>query len=145
MHILRIKRSGKGLSMYLDSIVPFYVAYPNYRMYSDEYRRMQDLEYLQAMYPIKVKEYQRKINQVLDRIDYAGSMIYDEYPDRISLYKLAADITDSIIRDENIRGKTDENETDKMNKEHIGVIVQILLYYEIHKRRYKRSDSFLNF
>lgn len=131
--------------MHLDSIVPFYVAYPNYRMFSDEYRRMQDLEYLQAMYPVRVKEYQRKINQVLDRIDYAGSMIYDEYPDRISLYKLATDITDSIIRDENIAGKTEENVTDKMNKEHIGVIVQILLYYEIHKRRYKRSDSFLNF
>ena len=97
--------------MYLDSIVPFYVAYPNYRMFSDEYRRMQDLEYLQAMYPMKVKEYQRKINQVLDRIDYAGSMIYDEFPDRISLYKLATDITESIIRD--------DKENDKMNNEAI--------------------------
>ena len=123
--------------MYHSGIIPFYVAYPNYRMFSDEYRRMQDLEYLQAMYPMKVKEYQRKINQVLDRIDYAGSMIYDEYPDRISLYKLATDITNSIIRD--------DKESDNMNKEHIGVIVQILLYYEIHKRRYKRTDSFLNF
>ena len=129
--------------MYLDSIVPFYVAYPNYQMYSDEYRRMQDLEYLQSMYPLEVKEYQRKINQVLDRIDYSGSMIYDEFPDRISLYKLATDITDSIIRDKATEDGRDVSE--QTNREHIGIIVQILLYYEIHKRRYKRSDSFLNF
>ena len=129
--------------MFRNSVIPFYVAYPNYQMYSDEYRRMQDLEYLQAMYPLEVKEYQRKINQVLDRIDYSGSMIYDEIPDRISLYKLATDITESIIRDKVITDGT--NGVEKKDKEHIGVIVQILLYYEIHKRRYKRSDSFLNF
>ena len=129
--------------MHLDSIIPFYVAYPNYRMFSDEYRRMQDLEYLQSMYPLEVKEYQRKINQVLDRIDYSGSMIYDEFPDRISLYKLATDITDSIIRDKATEDGRDVSE--QTNREHIGIIVQILLYYEIHKRRYKRSDSFLNF
>ena len=41
--------------MYHNSIIPFYVAYPNYAMYSDEYRRMQDLEYLQAMYPTEEK------------------------------------------------------------------------------------------
>lgn len=129
--------------MFCNRVIPFYVAYPNYQMYSDEYRRMQDLEYLQGMYPLEVKEYQRKINQVLDRIDYSGSMIYDEFPDRISLYKLATDITESIIRDKVIESGKDQ--ADKANREHIGTIVQILLYYEIHKRRYKRSDSFLNF
>lgn len=123
--------------MYKNSIIPFYVAYPNYQMYSDEYRKMQDLEYLQAMYPAEVKEYQKRINQTLDRIDYAGSMIYDEFPDRISLYKLASDITKSIVRDKDTE--------DKSETKHIEIIVQILLYYEIHKRRYKRSDSFLNF
>ena len=41
--------------MYHSGIIPFYVAYPNYQMYSDEYRRMQDLEYLQSMYPTEVK------------------------------------------------------------------------------------------
>ena len=123
--------------MYKNSIIPFYVAYPNYQMYSDEYRKMQDLEYLQAMYPAEVKEYQKRINQTLDCIDYAGSMIYDEFPDRISLYKLASDITKSIVRDKDTE--------DKSEVKHIEIIVQILLYYEIHKRRYKRSDSFLNF
>ena len=140
--------------MYHNSIIPFYVAYPNYRMYSDEYRRNQDLEYLQAMYPVTVKAYQRKINEVLDRIDYEGSIIYDEFPDRISLYKLATDITQMIISEnqrDNQRDNRGENTQNgkvgdsQMDAEHIGTIVQILLYYEIHKRRHKRSDSFLNF
>lgn len=131
--------------MYHNSIIPFYVAYPNYQMYSDEYRRMQDLEYLQSMYPAEIKEYQKKINQVLDRIDYAGSMIYDEFPDRISLYKLSTDITQSILRDKRAENNEGAKQGEDMNPEHIGMIVQILLYYEIHKRRYRRSDSFLNF
>ena len=72
-------------------------------------------------------------------------MIYDEYPDRISLYKLASDITKSIIRDKNTADNTGmEDEKDK-DADHVGIIVQILLYNEIHKRRYKRTDSFLIF
>ena len=128
--------------MYHNSIIPFYVAYPNYQMYSDEYRRMQDLEYLQAMYPVRVREYQKIINQVLDRIDYAGSMIYDEFPDRISLYKLANDITRRIMQE---NGENRDGTMKDDDPEYVGTIVQILLYYEIHKRRHKRSDSFLNF
>lgn len=128
--------------MYRNSVIPFYLAYPDYPMYLDEYRKMQDLEYLQAMYPATVKAYQKKINQVLDRIDYEGSMIYDEYPDRISLYKLASDITQMIVREQTQNGEMEKGQD---SAEHIGTIVQILLYYEIHKRRYKRTDSFLKF
>ena len=126
-------------------IIPFYMAYPLPLYYEDEQGVVKDMEYLQSQHSPEIRSLQREIMEVINLLDYEGSMIYDEYPDRISLYKLAADITDSIIRDENIMEKTDANETDKMNKEHIGVIVQILLYYEIHNRRYKRSDSFLNF
>ncbi len=128
--------------MYRNSVIPFYLAYPDYPMYLDEYRKMQDLECLQAMYPATVKAYQKKINQVLDRIDYEGSMIYDEYPDRISLYKLASDITQMIVREQTQNGEMGKGQD---SAEHIGTIVQILLYYEIHKRRYKRTDSFLKF
>ncbi len=136
--------------MYRSSIIPFYLAYPNYPMYFDEYRRVQDLEYLQEMYPSTVKVYQKKINQVLDRIDYKGSMIYDEYPDRISLYKLASDITQMILsenKQNNIEDGVPLNpmDSEEMDADHVGVIVQILLYYEIYKRRYKSGDTFLKF
>lgn len=128
--------------MYRNPVIPFYLAYPDYPMYMDEYRKIQDLEYLQNMYPAEVKVYQKKINQVLDRIDYEGSMIYDEFPDRISLYKLSGDITQMILREQRANG-VPEGEMEQPQQ--LGVIVQILLYYEIHKRRYKRTDSFLKF
>ena len=86
--------------MYRNGIIPFYVAYPNYQMYSDEYRRMQDLEYLQAMYPAEVKVYQKKINQVLDRLDYAGSMIYDEYPDQLMMRMKCREICKEVQTEE---------------------------------------------
>ena len=37
---------------------------------------------------------------ILDKLDYEGSMIYDEYPDRWQLYKLAQDILERIRREE---------------------------------------------
>lgn len=42
-----------------------------------------DMEYFQAMYPQRIKELQRYVVQHCDTLDYAGSPIYDEYPDSL--------------------------------------------------------------
>lgn len=45
-------------------------------------------EYWKQMYPAQVKEIQRVVEQLCDRIDYKGSFIYDEYPDQVTLKRL---------------------------------------------------------
>ncbi|MBR2402163.1 MAG: hypothetical protein IKB01_05220 [Lachnospiraceae bacterium] len=122
-------------------ILPFYMTYPLPVYYQEEDRVMQDLEYLQQLYPADAKRYQTRIMVILDQLDYEGSVIYDEYPDRITLYKLVSDISNMLVREEESSGiaMTDEK------KEWISSLVAILLFYEIYKRRHSNSRGFLRF
>ena len=61
--------------------LPFYLAYPDFYEPKREAMLLQDLDYLQQMYPGEVKRCQRRIAEMLDKTDYEGSMIYDDYPD----------------------------------------------------------------
>ncbi|MDD3368640.1 MAG: hypothetical protein PHP50_07080 [Lachnospiraceae bacterium] len=119
-------------------ILPFYMAYPLPIYQNDENTVMQDLEYLQQMYPAEAKEYQKKIVSMLDKLDYEDSMIYDEYPDRWQLFRLAESITKSIENDS-------DEEIDPMRRDHIMGMVQILLFYEVYKRRRKEKTGYLKF
>ena len=109
--------------------LPFYMTYPDYRGAENEARLLRDLEYLQQMYPGDVRRCQRRIAEILDRTDYEGSMIYDEYPDRYSLQALAGSMC-RILESE---------EGDPPAEE----MIQVLLFNEIYKRRHGgRRGSF---
>lgn len=131
--------------MYERKILPFYMTYPLPMYYQEEDSIIRDLEYLQQMYPKEARKYQKLIASVLDKLDYEGSLIYDEYPDRWQLYKLSMDILDRIKRQE-IRedGSVDKEESPE-KWEWIGDLVQILLFYEIYKRRHNSKRGILKF
>lgn len=102
--------------------LPFYMTYPGYFGPGQEALLIRDLEYLQQMYPADVRKYQRRIAEILDKTDYEGSMIYDEYPDKCSLRALAGSMF-----------KIFENEEENPPSEEM---IQILLLNEIYKRRH---------
>lgn len=102
--------------------LPFYMTYPGYYGPGQEAMLLRDLEYLQQLYPADVKRFQKRVAEVLDKTDYEGSMIYDEYPDRYSLRAMAG----SILR---ILQKEEENPPSED-------MVQVLLYNEVYKRRH---------
>lgn len=129
--------------MYERQILPFYMTYPLPMYYQEEDSIIRDLEYLQQMYPAEAKKYQKMIADILDKLDYEGSMIYDEYPDRWQLYKLSMDILDRMKREE---GKADGDvQTSSEKWEWIGDMIQILLFYEIYKRRHNTKRGILKF
>lgn len=102
--------------------LPFYMTYPGYDGPAREAELVQDLEYLQQMYPNDVKRYQRRVAEILDKTDYEGSMIYDEYPDRYSLQALAKSMQ-AILEKEEENAPTED-------------MIQILLCNEVYKRRH---------
>ena len=128
--------------MYDRKIMPFYMTYPLPMYYEDENSIIRDLEYLQQMYPAQAKRYQKVISNILDKLDYEGSMIYDEFPDRWQLYKLSTDILDRIRREEEKDKESDsENGGSEASLEKwkwTGDLIQILLFYEIYKRRHNK-------
>ena len=44
-------------------------------------RRAQEAEYLKGLYPLKVRKHQCLVEEACDRLEYAGSPMYDEFPD----------------------------------------------------------------
>lgn len=129
--------------MYERKILPFYMTYPLPMYYQEEDSIIRDLEYLQQMYPAEAKKYQKVIAGILDKLDYEGSMIYDEFPDKWQLYKLSKDILDRIKRDEEKENTETEISAEKW--EWMGDLVQILLFYEIYKRRHNSRRGILRF
>ena len=123
-------------------ILPFYMTYPLPLFYQEEDKVQRDLEYLQQMYPAEAKRYQKMMASMLDKIDYDGSMIYDEYPDRMRMYSLTQDIVNQIKREENA-GESEKDNPDKW--ERLSELIQILLFYEIYKRRHTNHRGILKF
>lgn len=121
-------------------ILPFYMAYPMPLFYQEEDTVMRDLEYLQEMYPAEAKKYQKMIAEILDRLDYEGSMIYDEYPDRWQIYHLAKIVMDKI-----------KQQAAAEDPEHaecpagLDDLVQVLLCGEIYRRRHSNRNGVLKF
>lgn len=119
-------------------ILPFYMAYPLPLYYQQEDSVTRDLEYLQQMYPAQAKKYQKMIAETLDHIDHEGSMIYDEYPDRWQIYRLTQLIVDKIRK-----AAGEEPVEEDWNK--TTEFVQILLCYEIYRRRHCNNNGILKF
>lgn len=114
------------------------MAYPLPMYYQPEDTVTRDLEYLQQMYPADAKKYQKIIVEVLDKLDYDGSMIYDEYPDKWQIYRLTQIIVDKIKEQQ-------AQQPAAMDWEWITEFVQVLLSYEIYKKRHTNRNGILKF
>ena len=124
-------------------ILPFYMAYPLPLYYQQEDSVTRDLEYLQQMYPTEAKKYQKIIAETLDRIDYEGSMIYDEYPDKWQIYRLTQIIVDKIRKTKEERPEEGENKDTHWDR--VTEFVQVLLSYEIYRKRHSNRNGILKF
>ena len=109
---------------------PFFMTLPGYPGRMDENEILNDLEYLQQTYPGEVRRCQRRIAEILDKYDYEGSMIYDEYPDRLQLCLMCRRAYEQVMKQEKWEKET-------YTPEQIREIVEILMYQELMERRGK--------
>ena len=126
--------------------LPYYMAYPmDLKEYGEEKRDRRDVEYMKSMYPMSAKKILPYVEEECDRMEYEGSMIYDEYPDRLLLYLMAGRIYDGMkegekkeiaMEIEKEQVETQELKRKKKDREETLMdLVQILLYQEIVQRR----------
>lgn len=126
--------------------LPFYMTYPGYQGGAQERALVQDMEYLQQVYPNEVKRYQRRVAEILDKMDYEGSMIYDEYPDYGSLRRMVESIIKILQNEEKeLSEKQGTQEEGSVQEEGslplekwkwLEGLIQVLLCDEIYKRRH---------
>ena len=60
-------------------------------------------QYWKSLYPEKIKKIQQEIEHTCDELDYAGSFIYDEYPDKINLNRTGRQICERLRKNEEFR------------------------------------------
>ena len=107
----------------MNAKLPYYKAYPMPMLQDDHKMETLDLEYLRSTYPEKVKKLLPHVVEECDRMSYHGSVIYDEYPDRIQMDLMCRRICDKVGNDE-------ERE-----------LIYVLMSHEIYKRRCDRRNS----
>ena len=118
-----------------DIILPFYMAYPYPYGFEEQTKRIQDLEYMQQLYPREAKKILKKVIYHLDPIDYKGSFLYDEYPDQLQLYRVVASIFAEMKRE------AVEKEADWTPERELWMqdMIKLVLYQEVFKRLYRSS------
>ena len=140
---------------------PPYMGYQGYGQWAQpgmipEDRMLEDMEYLQQMYPTYARKYQSTINSFVDRMDYDGSFIYDQYPDKMSIGRMVSGVMAVIKANEekdNVHTEDDDRSRDVTEKtltEHaswrekepwIRELVTVLMYYEILTRRKRKNQQ----
>lgn len=53
---------------------------------------LEDCDFLKSLYPVEFMEMQMLIEGKCNELEYAGSMMFDKYPDRVRIEKLVKDI-----------------------------------------------------
>lgn len=122
-------------------VLPFYMTYPYPMFYEEKDKMLQDLEYMQELYPEEAKRVLRYVINHLEKIDYPGSIIYDEYPDRIGIYRIVSSILNQI------KHESQKNGTPLSTEKQLWIqdMIKLVLYHELFKRRHERKNGYLRF
>ena len=130
--------------------IPFYMAYPMQDVYLSEIEYERDRERLKEMYPKEAKRIQRVVEEECDKMEYEGSLMFDEYPDRVMVQKLCDDIYNKVYDN-----TTAEVETEQYKDRRPGGgypppppprrdrggrdLIEILLFDEMFRRRCRHN------
>ena len=104
--------------------------------YLKEMEYEKDLDRMRELYPNEVKKIQKYVDEECDIMEYEGSLMFDEYPDKTMLSLVSKRIMDKIAQD----SEKDEVETSECcggSRRGGGLsdLVEVLLYNEMYRRR----------
>lgn len=115
--------------MYLQEYFPFYTTYSNPFLYEGERLQEREFNLMKSYYPRIVQRIQEKIEEECDLLDYEGSRLYDEYPDKYMLYHLGSRIRESM---------EPEISTQAIREDFLDELIQVMLCQEVSRRRCRR-------
>ena len=119
--------------MYYDRFFPFYVAYANPALYDGERIQEQEFALMKSYYPEAAGRIQEKVEEECQLLDYEGSRLYDEYPDKFMLHQLCRQIRTQVEGETAAQGVPDSLMDD---------LIQVLLCQEISRRRCRRRRNY---
>lgn len=134
-----------------DMPAPYYQVYgqsPDYYMEDQENER--DMERIKELYPDIAREIARHVEEACDKMEYEGSMMFDESPDRLMMRRIAAAIYEKMKEQYPVDEGEDKDEELVMNQEvrrrypkgknWLSDLIEVMLYQEIFRRRCRRRS-----
>lgn len=115
--------------MYFDQYFPFYNVYANPFLYEGERMHEHEFALMKSYYPITVQQIQESVERECDLLDYEGSSLYDEYPDRYLFYHLCSKIKKSVLP---------EMTSQSIPGSFLDELVQVMFCQEVSRRRCRR-------
>lgn len=94
-----------------------------------------DTERLRELYPLTARRLQPYVEEVCTRLEYPGSMMYDEYPDQLSLLRKAKEVWESALSGEDFGEK-------EPVWEQLQDLIGVLLLQEMMRRRKRNRGRF---
>lgn len=115
----------RGIHYDLDALFP---SEPDFL--EEEELCLKDYEYLRRLYPKEVRLIASILEEYLDRYEYEGSPMYVQYPDAVTIYRIANEIFKQF---------TFEGSDRELSK--IKDMIQVMVCQEMYVRR-RRHDKF---
>ena len=116
--------------MYYEKYFPFYVAHANPFLYDGEKMQEEEYKLMKSYYPAASRLIQERVEAACEAMDYEGSRMYDEYPDKFMLYHTCQEIRGDVESSVQAQG---------ISGQFIDELIQVLLYHEIGRRRCRRK------
>lgn len=107
----------------MDQRKPFYMVYQTPVILDDDRWNRRDYDYMKSIYPDTAKRLMPFVEEECDRLEYEGSMMYDEYPDQLSLRMMCRRIYD--------RAKDGEDQPGSWLRD----LIQVMTFQELCQRR----------
>jgi len=106
---------------------PFYMTYPMQNLYLTEMEYEKDMERMKSLYPREVRELQQMVERRCDEMEYEGSRLYDENPDRYMLEREAQRLFEETLTAQQYGRRRDDG--------WLRSLIGILFHDEIYRRR----------
>ena len=103
--------------------MPFYLTYPMTNVYQTEKEYERDMELMKELYPRETRQILEVVEEECDKMEYEGSMMFDEYPDKLQLRMMCRRIYDKAEKEE-------ENPGEWLNE-----LIQVMAFQELCQRR----------
>ena len=107
---------------------PMHQLYGNYGQYSQEALYEQDFRKLQELFPREARMVQAQIREQCDQMEYEGSPMFDEYPDRYTIEAVCRKIYRNLNPEEEVTGMS-------CLQKPLYHMIQVMLIEEMYFRR----------
>ena len=108
---------------------PFYSGYANPLLFKGEKEMEEEFSLMKSYYPDTARRIQEKAEKQCQLLDYEGSRLYDEYPDRFMLYHICSQVKEEMASDTSAQ---------EIPGSFLDDLIEVLVYQEISRRRCRR-------